>query len=63
MYEQVKAGRDLPDFNLDADRGYGFVCWSQRGDPASDFPDPIVSAPPPTTPPTPAAPVPLNFIR
>ena len=63
LYEQVKAGRDLPDFNLDADRGYGFLCWSQQGDPASDFPDPIFSDVPPTTPPTPAPPVPVNFIR
>ena len=57
LYEQMKAGRELPDFNLDADRGYGFLCWSQQGDPASDFPDPVLSAA------TPPAPVPLNFIR
>ena len=57
LYEQVKAGREVPDFNLDGDRGYGFLCWSQQGDPASDFPDPVLSAA------VPPAPVPLNFIR
>ena len=57
MYEQVKAGGELPDFNLDGDRGYGFLCWSQQGDPASDFPDPVASAGDPPRP------VPLNFIR
>ncbi|RBO55034.1 hypothetical protein DSD19_00900 [Rhodovulum sp. BSW8] len=22
----------IPDFNLDSDRGYGFLCWRQKGD-------------------------------
>ena len=22
----------LPDFNLDSDRGYGFLCWGQPGE-------------------------------
>ena len=57
MYEQMKSGGELPDFNLDGDRGYGFLCWSQQGDPASDFPDPVASA---ATPPGAVA---LNFIR
>jgi hypothetical protein len=56
MYDHVKAGGDLPDFNLDGDRGYGFLCWSQQGDPAPDFPDPVASA---ATPPGAVA---LNFI-
>jgi len=57
MYEQQKNGGALPDFNLDGDRGYGFLCWSQKGDPAADFPNPLVSET------NPAAAVPLNFIR
>ena len=57
LYEHVRTGRELPDFNLDGDRGYGFLCWSQQGDPASDFPDPVLSAA------APPSPVPLNFIR
>jgi hypothetical protein len=57
MYEQMKTGGELPDFNLDGDRGYGFLCWSQQGDPASDFPDPSTSeAAPPGA-------VALNFIK
>lgn len=43
LYEQVNSGRELPDFNLDADRGYGFLCWSQPADPAPDFPDPLTT--------------------
>lgn len=60
MYDWQLNGNELPDFNLDGDRGYAFLCWSQRGDPAADFPNPIVSE---TIPPVPPAPVPLNFIR
>ena len=52
LYDRVKGGIVIPDFNLDGDRGYGFLCWSQQGDPAPDFPDPAG---------IPA--VPLNFIR
>lgn len=64
MYDSQRQGNPLPDFNLDGDRGYGFLCWSQRGDPAADFPDPLVSD---INPPSPSAPVPvpipINFIR
>lgn len=42
MYDRMKTGARLPDFNLDGDRGYGYLCWSQDGDPSSDFPNPIV---------------------
>jgi hypothetical protein len=56
LYDRVKAGDDLPDFNLDGDRGYGYLCWSQAGDPAPDFPDPVASA---ATPPGAVA---LNLI-
>lgn len=56
MYDLHQTGSPLPDFNLDGDRGYGYLCWSQRGDPAPDFPDPLNS--------TASAPgVRLNFIR
>jgi hypothetical protein len=57
MYDRVKDGVPVPDFNLDGDRGYGALCWSQRGDPAADFPDPIVVAA------DPGAVVELNFLR
>lgn len=46
MYDRQAAGGRLPDFNLDGDRGYGFPCWSQRGDPAPDAPNPIASEAP-----------------
>ena len=57
MYDHQKNGKPLPDFNLDGDRGYGFLFWSQHGDPSPDFPNPLVSET------NPAAAVPLNFIR
>lgn len=57
MYDKVAAAGDLPDFNLDADRGYGYLCWSQEGDPAPDFPNPIVVRAKPEEK------VKLNFIR
>jgi hypothetical protein len=57
MYDQIKGGRPVPDFNLDGDRGYGYLCWRQVSDPAPDFPNPIVVAA------NPAAVIPLNFIR
>lgn len=57
MYDQIKSGRPVPDFNLDGDRGYGYLCWEQAGDPAPDFPNPIVVAA------NPAAVIALNFIR
>jgi Zinc dependent phospholipase C len=56
MYDQVKGMGSLPDFNLDGDRGYGYLCWMQANDPAPDFPNPIVVAANPT------AVVQLNFI-
>jgi hypothetical protein len=57
MYDRIKGGGPVPDFNLDGDRGYGYLCWSQAGDPAPDFPDPIAVAT------NPAATIALNFIR
>lgn len=44
MYDRSQNGKPLPDFNLDGDRGYGFLCWQQKGDPAPDFPNPINSS-------------------
>lgn len=56
LYDMAQGGARLPDFNLDGDRGYGFLCWQQRGDLAPDFPDPANSSP--------ALPgIALNFIR
>lgn len=46
MYDRHALGEPLPDFNLDGDRGYGYLCWSQRGDPAPDQPNRIAAAPP-----------------
>ena len=43
MYDWQASGNRMPDFNLDGDRGYGFLCWAQRGDPAPDTPNPIAS--------------------
>ena len=56
MYDRIKRGEAVPDFNLDGDRGYGYLCWMQQGDPAPDFPDPIAVAA------NPAAVIALNFI-
>ena len=32
LYERWFKGEALPDFNLDSDRGYGFLCWGQPGE-------------------------------
>lgn len=32
LYARWRSGEGIPDFNLDSDRGYGYVCWTQRGD-------------------------------
>ena len=55
LYDRWFQGLRLPDFNLDADRGYGYLCWTQnnRGVPDPvNFPWPLVtntSAADPTT--------------
>jgi hypothetical protein len=33
LYDRWFRGEPLPDFNLDSDRGYGYLCWTQRADP------------------------------
>jgi hypothetical protein len=33
LYARWFRGEPLPDFNLDSDRGYGYLCWTQPGDP------------------------------
>jgi hypothetical protein len=33
LYERWFRGQPLPDFNLDSDRGYAYLCWTQIGDP------------------------------
>lgn len=30
LYDRWKTGKKLPDFNLDADRGYAYTCWTQK---------------------------------
>jgi hypothetical protein len=42
LYERWVRGQPLPDFNLDSDRGYGYPCWTQVGDPPHE-PTPLVS--------------------
>jgi hypothetical protein len=32
LYDRWFRGEPLPDFNLDSDRGYGYLCWTQPGD-------------------------------
>jgi hypothetical protein len=32
IYDRWKTGKKIPDFNLDADRGYAYTCWVQKGD-------------------------------
>ena len=32
LYDRWFQGLPLPDFNLDGDRGYGYLCWTQIGD-------------------------------
>src|SRR5690606_21283798 len=36
LYDRWFKGEPLPDFNLDADRGYGYLCWSQPGEPPNE---------------------------
>ncbi|MDQ3867218.1 MAG: hypothetical protein M3304_10415, partial [Actinomycetota bacterium] len=33
LYDRWFRGGPLPDFNLDSDRGYAYLCWAQSGDP------------------------------
>lgn len=54
LYDRWRHGQRLPDFNLDADRGFGYLCWTQiAGTPdPPDFPTRLVtntSAADPTT--------------
>ncbi|MEN2283117.1 hypothetical protein AAGF08_13320 [Algoriphagus sp. SE2] len=30
LYDAVQNKKKIPDFNLDADRGYGYTCWTQK---------------------------------
>jgi hypothetical protein len=30
VYNRWKTGQKIPDFNLDADRGYAYPCWTQK---------------------------------
>lgn len=32
IYFRWKKGERVPDFNLDADRGYAYTCWTQRNE-------------------------------
>jgi hypothetical protein len=60
IYDRWKTGKPFPDFNLDGDRGYAYLCWSQKSASsvdASDFPKELsVNA-------NPAATVDLRFIK
>lgn len=61
IYDKWKTGKPFPDFNLDGDRGYAYLCWSQLKsattvDP-SDFPNELSANA------NPAATVQLRFIK
>lgn len=30
LYDRIKSGKEVPDFNLDSDRGYAYTCWTQK---------------------------------
>jgi hypothetical protein len=30
LYDRIKSGKEIPDFNLDSDRGYAYTCWTQK---------------------------------
>ena len=36
LYDRWFRGERLPDFNLDSDRGYAYLCWTQPGDPPNE---------------------------
>jgi hypothetical protein len=36
LYDRWFRGERLPDFNLDSDRGYAYLCWTQAGDPPNE---------------------------
>lgn len=36
LYERWFRGTRIPDFNLDSDRGYGYLCWTQAGNPPNE---------------------------
>jgi fluoride ion exporter CrcB/FEX len=38
-HERFQDKKELIDFNLDADRGYSYLCWTQQQNPAADQPD------------------------
>jgi hypothetical protein len=62
VYDRWKVKKEFPDFNLDADRGYGYPCWSQVNTAAGqvdpgDFPKEI------SVKSNPAATVDLRFIK
>lgn len=41
LYLRWANRQPIPDFNLDSDRGYGFLCWAQADDPNPDQPAPL----------------------
>lgn len=43
LYDRAMQGKRIPDFNLDGDRGYGWLCWQSQSDKAVDYPDPVIS--------------------
>ncbi len=48
LYNRWFQGKDLPDFNLDSDRGYGYLCWTQAIDNApepANAPDRLITNP------------------
>ncbi len=45
LYERWFQGQRLPDFNLDSDRGYGYLCWTQVGDPPNEPTELVTNTP------------------
>jgi hypothetical protein len=47
-HERFQNNKNLIDFNLDGDRGYAYLCWTQQKDTGvnpSDFPENLVVSP------------------
>jgi hypothetical protein len=64
-YERFQNGKNLIDFNLDGDRGYSYLCWTQNqnGVDKPDFPRRLIVNDPSGTPAAQNMSVKLNFIK
>lgn len=66
LYDRISNGKEIPDFNLDSDRGYAYTCWTQKdanGQNAPEEPKELLQhAQQHATPPQPITPVSLDFL-